>query len=122
MENVFTGQSVHTDDAVAENEPMLHALHVMGLAAPSTGEAVPAGQSMHDAPSLEPKVPLGHLSTRRMELESVVMVPWLKPLDTSCELNVCVLTLVPAVPSIFTSMFSCPMADVESKAMIIGVR
>ena len=76
-------QSVHTDDAVLENEPVLHALHVIGLAAPSTGEAVPAGQSMHDAPSLAPNVPFGHLSTRRMELESVVMDPWLKPLDTN---------------------------------------
>ena len=54
VENVLIWQSVHTDDAAAENDPMLHALHVIGLAAPSTGEAVPAGQSMHDAPSLEP--------------------------------------------------------------------
>jgi hypothetical protein len=54
VENVLIWQSVHTDDAAAENDPMLHALHVIGLAAPSTDEAVPAGQLMHDAPSLEP--------------------------------------------------------------------
>jgi hypothetical protein len=53
VEKVLMGQSVHTEDAVAENEPVLHALQVMGLKAPSTGEAVPAGQSMHAWPSLE---------------------------------------------------------------------
>jgi hypothetical protein len=53
VEKVLMGQSVHTDDAVAENDPVLHALQVMGLDAPSMGEAVPAGQLMHAWPSLE---------------------------------------------------------------------
>jgi hypothetical protein len=83
VEKVLTGQSVHTDDAVLANDPMLHALQVMAFAAPSISEAVPAGQSMHDAPFAAPKVPFGHLSTRRTELESVVMDPWLKPSDTN---------------------------------------
>ena len=30
VENVLIWQSVHTDDAAAENDPMLHALHVIG--------------------------------------------------------------------------------------------
>jgi hypothetical protein len=47
VENVLMAQSVHTDDADAENDPVLHALQVMGLDAPSMGEAVPAGQLMH---------------------------------------------------------------------------
>jgi hypothetical protein len=74
------------DDAAAENEPMLQALHVIGVAAPSTGEAVPAGQSMQDCPSFE-YVPVGHLSTKRIEFESVVMVlnGAAMPLETSAE-------------------------------------
>jgi hypothetical protein len=53
VENVLMAQSVQMDDAAAENDPMLQALQVMGVAAPSTGEAVPAGQSMQDWPSFE---------------------------------------------------------------------
>ncbi len=49
---MLVGQSVHTDDAAAENEPVLHALHVIGLEAPSTSDAVPAGQFRHVLPSL----------------------------------------------------------------------
>ena len=47
-ENVLTGQLVHTDEAVAENVPALQAAHVMSLGAPSTGDAVPEGQLVHE--------------------------------------------------------------------------
>lgn len=103
---MLIGQSVHTEDAVAEKAPMLHALHVIGLAAPSIDDAVPAGQSTHDAPSLEPNVPVGHFCTRSIELESVVMVPWLSPEEMSCAVRFCVLTFVLTVPSILTSRLS----------------
>ena len=66
---MLTGQSVHTDDAVAEKDPVLHALHVIGEDAPSTSEAVPPGQSIQIVPSLLEYVPLVHLSTRRIVLE-----------------------------------------------------
>ena len=62
-ENVLTGQFVHTDEAVAENVPALHAAHVMSLDAPSTGDAVPEGQLMHAPPVGEENVPVGHMST-----------------------------------------------------------
>jgi hypothetical protein len=106
VEKVLTGQSVHTDDAVAENEPMLQALQVMGLDAHSIGDAVPDGQSMNDASSLEPNVPVGHFCTRRMELESVVMVPWLRPEEINCAVKFWVLKFVPDVPSILRSRLS----------------
>jgi hypothetical protein len=53
VENVLMTQSVHTDEACAENEPVLHALHVIGLDAPCTADSVPAGQSTHAWPSFE---------------------------------------------------------------------
>ena len=63
-ENVLAGQLVHTDDAVAAKEPALHAAHVMSLDAPSAAEAVPDGQSMHEAMSGPEKVPAWHMSTK----------------------------------------------------------
>ena len=69
VENVLMGQSVQTDEADAENDPVLHALHVMGEDAPSTSEAVPPGQSIQMVPSLLEYVPLVHLSTRRIVLD-----------------------------------------------------
>ena len=119
VEKVLTGQSVHTDEAVAENEPMLHALQVIGLDAPSMGDAVPDGQLMHDAPSLEPNVPVGHFCTRRIELESVVMVPWLSPDEMSCAVKFWVFTFVPAVPSIFTSRLSWPSTGAAKRVMSV---
>ena len=38
----------------------------------------------------------------------MVLNPVLMPLDTRLELSVCVFTVVPAAPSILTSMLSCP--------------
>lgn len=62
-ENVSIGQFVHADDAVDANDPALHPLHVMSFEAPSTGEAVPAGQSTHRPPVGEENVPLVQMST-----------------------------------------------------------
>jgi hypothetical protein len=63
-ENVLAGQFVHTDDAVAANDPALHAAHVISLEAPSTVEAVPDGQSAHEPPLGKEKVPAWQMSTR----------------------------------------------------------
>lgn len=63
MENVLTGQSVHADDAAAANVPALHPPHVMSFEAPSTGDAVPTGQSTHRPPVGDEKVPLVQMST-----------------------------------------------------------
>ena len=62
-ENVLTGQLVHTDEAVAEKVPALQAAHVMSLAAPSTGDAVPERQLTHGPPPGEENVPVGLMST-----------------------------------------------------------
>ena len=100
VEKVFTAQSVHTDEADAEKDPVLHALHVIGVDAPSTSEAVPPGQSMQTVPSLLEYVPLPHLSTRR-----IVFDPTEMSYIGACEMSVCELIPVPPVPSILTSIF-----------------
>ena len=82
VEKVLMGQSVQTEDAVPENAPVTQALQVIGFDAPSTGDAVPAGQLIHAVPSFE-KVPLAHLSTMRTELESVMIWTWPRLFTTS---------------------------------------
>jgi len=62
-ENVLTGQFVHADDAEAAKVPALHPPHVMSFEAPSTGDAVPCGQSMHAPPPGAEYVPLEQMST-----------------------------------------------------------
>jgi hypothetical protein len=44
VENVFRGQSIQRAEPLPENEPALHAAHVIGVEAPSTLDAVPAVQ------------------------------------------------------------------------------
>ena len=69
-ENELVGQLVHAEDAIDANFPALHAAQVMSLMAPSTGDAVPAGQFVHKPLSCDENVPVWQIST---ESSSCVM-------------------------------------------------
>lgn len=59
-ENVAVAHRVHCDDACEENAPALHVWQVKCVIAPSTSEAVPAEQSMHDVAAPSVNVPRAH--------------------------------------------------------------